>query len=150
MPKRRKNPGRGRLTRTRNTYEFIVQEPYGASAINGYRRAARHFGFRTLEDPTFGGSDAYRLLIHEDARKLRAAAKVLCEAYSSGDQNCIDEAESWLASASGVNWLSHDWKYWDSEQDEGTLGCLGWKRRVVEVDGRYRVALRRAARCHEP
>ena len=47
-PKKRRTP---RLIRNRRTFEFVIRYPHGIAAINGYRRAARHFNFHTLEDP---------------------------------------------------------------------------------------------------
>lgn len=131
-----------RLARTADTYEFLVRAPFGASAISGYRRAARHFGLHTLEDPTAEGSDAYRVLVHENARALARAAQVLEHAYGSDRQSAIDEAEVWLA-RSDVSWFAQDWKYWDMDQDEGALDCLGWKRFVVQSAKSYRITLRR-------
>jgi hypothetical protein len=134
-----------RLNRTSNTYEFFVRYPYGSSVIRGYRRAARHFGLHTLHDPTFAGSDGYRLLIHKSAKKLREAARVLGHAYAhaneTDDETLIDEAEFWLEIKSGVHWFSHDWKHWDQEQDEGALEHLGWRRVVVEEDDGFRITL---------
>ena len=71
-PKKRRTP---RLLRNRHTFEFVTRYPHGTSAINGYRRAARHFKFHTLEDPTTVGTDTCRLLIHKSARKLREACE---------------------------------------------------------------------------
>jgi len=143
-PKKRRTP---RLLRNRRTFEFVTRYPHGTAAINGYRRAARHFKFHTLEDPTTIGSDTCRLLIHKSARKLREAAKLLREAYASGDEELIDKAEMWLACDSGVHWFDQDWKYWDQEQDEGALECLGWERLIVESGDRYRVTLRVAKKA---
>ena len=139
-----------RLVRTRNVYEFIVRFPWGSSAISGYRRAARHFGFHTMEDPTLEGSDAYRVLVHKDARQLRAAAKMLSDAYSCEEDAPGEAAEMWLICESGIHYFTHDWKHWDPEQDEGALECLGWERRVVELNWpsgcAYRVTLRSGGR----
>ena len=74
------------------------------------RRAARHFKFHTLENPTAIGGDTCLLLIHKRARKLHEAAKLLREAYASEDEELIDKAEMWLACDSGVHWFDHDWK----------------------------------------
>ena len=130
----------GRLVRTADAYEFLVRYPWGASAIGGYRRAARHFGFHTREDPTFAGSDAYRLFVHKSAAMLRQAVKTLEVAYVSDQQAAIDDAELSIG-ASGVAWFAQDWKHWDPDQDEGALECLGWKRFVVETGKNYRVTL---------
>jgi hypothetical protein len=54
IAKKRHTP---RLLRNRRTYEFLIRYPHGTTAINGYRRAARHFKFHTLEDPTTVGTD---------------------------------------------------------------------------------------------
>lgn len=143
-PKKRRTP---RLLRNRHTFEFVTRYPHGTSAINGYRRAARHFKFHTLEDPTTVGTDTCRLLIHKSARRLREAAKILGEAYASGDDELINEAEMWLAHDSDVHWFDHDCKYWDEEQDEGALGCLGWERLIVESGDCYRVTLRVARKA---
>ena len=137
----RKQPTR-RLVRNRHTFEFLVRYPHGTAAINGYRRAARHFKFHTLEDPTTVGGDTCRLFVHKSAQKLREAAKVVGDAYTSGDDELIDEAEMWLATDSDVHWFDHSWKYWAIEQDEGALECLGWKRLIVESGASYRVTLR--------
>lgn len=129
-----------RLARTSDTYEFLVRYPWGASAISGYRRAARHFGFHTREDPTLAGSDAYRLFVHKSAAMLRQAVKTLEVAYVSDQQAAIDDVELSIG-ASGVAWFAQDWKHWDPDQDEGALECLGWKRFVVETGKNYRVTL---------
>ena len=94
-----------RLLRNRHTFEFVTRYPHGTSAINGYRRAARHFKYHALEDPTTVGTDTCRLLIHKSARKLREAMKRLGEAYSSNDEGLIAEAEMWLASDGGIDWF---------------------------------------------
>lgn len=119
-----------------NTFRFLVRDPWGISAINGYRRAARHFGYRTRLDPTCEGTDVCRILTHQEASKLREAAQVLTAAYESDDELSINAAESWLAE-NGVHWFSQDWKIWDPEQDEGALECLGWKRDVVSHNDRW-------------
>jgi hypothetical protein len=130
-----------RLKRTENRYEFLIRYPYGTSAVNGYRRAARHFGLHTLEDPTTVGTDTFRLLIHKSAKRLREAARILNRAYSADDETLINEAETWLAIESDIHWFDHDWKYWNQEQDEGALEQLGWKRIVVQVGNSFRVTL---------
>lgn len=135
---------RTRLKRTRNTYEFLIRYPYGISAINGYRRAARYFGLHTLEDPTTVGTDTCRLLIHKSTKRLRDAAKVLNHAYSSDDQTLIDTAEIWLTTESDVHWFDHDWKYWNQEQDVGALEQLGWNRVIIEASNSFRITLRLA------
>jgi hypothetical protein len=146
--KKNRKPGKpaARLKRTRNTYEFCIRYPHGTSAINGYRRAARHFGLHTLEDPSTLGTDTCRLFIHKDIRKLREAARVIKSAYASGDESLIEDAEEWLASGGGggggVTWFDHDWRYWDQEQDEGALECLGWNRGVVELGSQYRLTIK--------
>ena len=124
----------------------MTQYPHGTSAINGYRRAARHFKFHTHADPTSEGSDACRLLIHKNAGKLREAVKRLGEAHASDDDELIEKTEMWLASDSGVHWFDHDWKYWNQEQDEDALECLGWERFIVASGERYRVTLRKAGK----
>jgi len=143
-PKKRRTP---RLLRNRRTFEFVTRYPHGTAAINGYRRAARHFKFHTLEDPSTAGSDTCGLLIHKNAQKLCEAAKILKEAYASDDDGLIEKAELWLACDSGVHWFDHDWKYWDQQQDEGALECLGWERLIVESGARYRVRLRVARKA---
>ena len=132
---------RVRLARTADAYEFLVCSPFGASAISGYRRAARHFGLHTLEDPTAEGSDEYRILVHKSAPALRRAAEVLEHGYGSDRQSAIDEAEMWLAT-SNVTWFAQDWKHWDQDQDEGALERLGWKRFIVKAGKSYRITLR--------
>ena len=47
------------LRRTKTAFEFYISSPWGLSAVNGYRRAARHFGLHTLEDPTTLGTDSF-------------------------------------------------------------------------------------------
>jgi hypothetical protein len=135
-----------RLIRTRYVFEFFVRSPEGTSVINGYRRAARHFKLRTLEDPTTVGNDTCRLLIHKSGQKLGEAAKILDTAYSCDDETLIhgliDVAETWLAGESGVHWFDHHWRYWNQEQDEGALEWLGWHRQIIECGERYRVRLR--------
>ena len=132
---------RARLVRTADTYEFLVREPWGASAISGYRRAARHFGLHTMEDPTMEGSDAYRVFVHKSVSALRRAARMLDRAYTSNQQDAIDDAEIWLLD-NHLIWFAHDWHYWDEAQDEGALECLGWKRLVVKRENIYRITLR--------
>ena len=124
------------LTRDTRTYEFIVRYPHGTSAINGYRRAARHFGLHTREDSTTIGSDATRLFVHRDAARLRAADRTLSAAYASNDDSRIEDAEWWLAADSGVHWFEQDWNGWEPELDEGALEHLGWRREMTERDGR--------------
>jgi hypothetical protein len=127
--------------RTADTYEFLVRDPWGASAISGYRRAARHFGLHTMEDSTLAGSDRYRLFVHKRAAALRRVVKMLEIAYASNQQDAIDEAEMSLYSAH-VPWFAQDWKDWNAEQDEGALETLGWKRLMVKVENGYRVTLK--------
>ncbi len=126
------------LKRTRDTFEFFVCDPFGSSVMNGYRRAARHFGLHTLEDPGSVGTDTFRMLIHKSAGKLRRVANALAKVYESGDDI---EAEM-LLHDSGVHWFDHDWSYWCVEADEGALDQLGWIRRVTRCGPRYRVTLR--------
>jgi hypothetical protein len=126
----------------RRTYEFLVRYPHGASAINGYRRAARHFGLHTWIDPGSAGGDSTRLFIHEEAQRLRQTAARLSEAHAAGDDGLIASTEEWLAVESGVHWFHHDWKHWAIEQDEGALECLGWERTVSESGPCFRVNLR--------
>lgn len=78
-----------RLLRDRNTFEFFVKDPWGTSAIHGYRRACRHFGYHTLDDPTAAGSDDYRLLVSKNRKKLQQAAKVLKQ--TDGDGGVSDD-----------------------------------------------------------
>ena len=145
MKTTRKTSQRDRLARTAGIYEFLVREPFGASAISGYRKAARHFGLHTREDPTLAGSDGYRVFVHKSAARLRQAVKMLDVAYVSDQQNVIDDAEAELAGWH-VPWFAQDWKYWDAEQDEGALETLGWKRRIAKAGNGYRITLRRVGR----
>jgi len=48
IPKKQRTP---RLVRNRHTFEFVTQYPHGTSAINGYRRAARHFKLHFNREP---------------------------------------------------------------------------------------------------
>ena len=112
----------------------------------GYRRAARHFGFRTLVDPTSDGNDDTRILIHRSASLLHEAAKVLSRGYASDNETDAEEAELWLARESGVHWFHHDWERWDADQDLGALQNLRWKRRIVPRGDSYVVPLRIASR----
>ena len=135
-----------RLIRDRDTYEFIVRRPHGASAISGYRRAARHFGLHTQEDPSCGGSDSFRMFVSKDARKLRLAAKTINQAYATDDEDNINAAESHLLEAHDIHFFSSGWKSWDSQADEGTLEQLGWKRSIVEKPNHYRVTIQQVRR----
>ena len=137
----RRRPSRSvRLVRTADTYVFLVQYPFGGSVISGYRKAARHFGLHTMEDPTMEGADAYRVLVHKSRPAIRRAAQVLDRAYGSDQQSAIDDAEMWLT-RSNVTWFAQEWNYWDDAQDEGALACLGWKRLIVKSEKSYRVTL---------
>jgi hypothetical protein len=129
------------LRRNATTFEFVVRYPHGTSAINGYRQAARHFGFHTLEDPTTAGGDDTRVLIHRSASVLRRAARRLSKAWTSDLDGAADEGELWLATESGVSWFHHDWNYWDADQDNGALESLGWRRRISAQGDDYRVTL---------
>jgi hypothetical protein len=121
----------------------MVRYPWGLSAVSGYRKAARHFGLHTLEDPSTVGTTSFRILVHQDVTKLRRAAKVLADAYSSDDDHLVSKAENWLLSESGVNWFAQDGSWWDLARDEGALECLGWVRSVAELAGCSRVTIRR-------
>lgn len=135
-----------RLVRTKAVFEFIVRYPWGTSAINGYRKAARHFGFHTMEDPCYAGSDAYRTLIHKDANKLRAVAKAIGDANLSCQDDSIFEIEAQLFHAARVTFFAHDWKCWDISADEVALSNLRWKRRILETPNYYRVTIQLARR----
>jgi hypothetical protein len=94
------------------------------------------------------GTDSCRLLIHKSASKLREAAKRLGDAYTSGDDELIQEAEIWSSFDSDVHWFARDWKYWDQEKDDGALECLGWERLIVESGAKsYRVTIRVAKKA---
>jgi hypothetical protein len=99
--------------------------------------------FRTLDDPSTIGTTSFRLLIHKDWRVLCRASRVLKEAYASNDDQCIADAEDWLAIESDVHWFAQDGSWWDMARDEGALDCLGWTRSVVETPLRHRVTVRR-------
>ena len=135
-----------RLIRDRDTYEFIVRRPHGASAISGYRRAARHFGLHTLEDPSFTGGDSFRMFVSKDARKLRLLAKDIHQAYATGGDDAFDAAELLVMEADSVHFFTQDVNYWNIEDDEGALECLGWKRSIVEKPSYYRVTIQQAQR----
>jgi hypothetical protein len=146
MPRIKRRVKRRRVSS--RVYRFRVTYPFGTTAIHGYRRAARHFGLRTLLDPTCEGSDDWRLLIHEDPKLLRRTAKMLLEHARSDSNNedfLFEEDEILLRSK--VHWFAHDWKGWSIEQDEGAIDSLGWSRTVTELpDGSFQVELRRMPR----
>ena len=126
-----------------------IRDPVSPRNIGHQRippRRTSFSNFTRLKTPP-RGTDTCRLLIHKSARKLRKAAKLLDEAYSSDDEELIDGAELWLASDSGIRWFNHDWKYWDQDQDEGALESLGWERVIVESAACYRVTLRVARKA---
>lgn len=129
------------LRRTKGTFEFYARYPMGLSVMNGYRRAARHFGWHTLEDPSTIGTDSYRLFLHRKVEKLREASRKINDAYSSDDDSQVDDLEIWLASQSGLHWFDQDWKYWDEESDLTTLGFLGWSRHVLDLGKRSRITI---------
>jgi len=133
---------RRKLRRDARTFELIVRAPHGTSVIEGYRRAARHFGFRTLQDPTTAGGDDTRILIHRDAAVLRRAARALSKGWASENESDADEAELWLATESDVHWFHHDWRYWDAQQDRGALEHLGWTRKITQIGDTYLVHLK--------
>jgi hypothetical protein len=64
-----------------------------------------------MEDPTTERGDAYRLFVHKDARKLRAAVRFLMDPAVSDD-----DAEGWLICKGGLHWFAQDWRYWDASQ----------------------------------
>jgi hypothetical protein len=130
-----------RLKRTRKTYEFFVGIPYGSSAMNGYRKAARHFGFRTLEDPCTDGTDTFRLLIHKSSQKLRTVARMLQRAALSDDKCAIWDADMEIL-VSDIHYFHHNWRHWDQVQDEDALENLSWSRTVTKLGKRYRVTLK--------
>ena len=136
-----------RLKRTRLTYEFIVKHPYGAAAISGYQKAARHFGLHTRADPTTKGTDQFQLLVDRDPKKLRDTARQLsnlgCAASERDDDGILNE-EFDILLMSGVAWFAQDFNWWDVEGDEGALEHLGWARIVEKrTDGSFYVTLRR-------
>ena len=140
-----------RLIRNRSIFEFLVRYPHGSSAIAGYRRAARHFGLHTKDDPTFEGSDAYRLFIHRNARKLRAIAKAIEHANAITPDDTIYDVENDLFDEAQVTYFTQDWRFWDIPADESALENLGWKRYVLDTTYKsgnqvYCVTLNRSAR----
>lgn len=134
-------PGRRLLVRDSTTFEFVVRPPHGISAVVGYRKAARHFGLRTLVDPTTTGGDDTRILMHPSAAVLRKTAKALSRAMASENEGDAEDAEFWLARESGVHWFHHHWRHWDIDQDRGALENLGWRRRIVQSGDTYLVTL---------
>ena len=121
--------------------------PFGASAIEGYERAAHHFGLYTLHDPTFEGMDCYRLLVHDNFERLKSVGQQLSEleAPEENDDNLGGEIDILLPA--GLHWFSHTVGHWDIAQDEGALECLGWSRTIVDEmtasgDQIFRVRLR--------
>jgi hypothetical protein len=131
----RRPKGQPRLRRTRTLYEFFVRYPWGLSSIEGYRRAARHFGLRTLEHPMSRGSDSCCLLIHRSAGTLRKAARIDPE-----DGESLYERMTEL----GVSMIDHDWRQWCFELDMVALERLGLSAEAVECEeGVFRVLLRK-------
>ena len=128
-----------KLRRSREVYEFLVRYPWGFSSILGYRRAARHFGLHTLEDPSSRGQDSCCLLVHGSAQVLRDAAQV----------SPTIEPEDWddfypEMAKRGICVIDHDWKHWYPEDDKEPLAGLGLQAEFLEYEeGRYRVTLRR-------
>lgn len=129
-----------RSKRSATEFAFVVRYPWGTSAIEGYRRAAEHFGLCTRVDPTTDGDDVTRLLIHADAAVLARAVEGLLALLDGSDE---DDPYEWpdvdLLIEAGVHWFTQDWKHWDAEQDEGVLEGLG------EDDRRARPLLPRHA-----
>jgi hypothetical protein len=125
--------------RAAGVYKFTVREPWGTSVINGYRRAARHFGLHTRNDPTAEVSDSYRLLVHREAGKLRQVAAALTRLDADDPEFELNELEV----LTPVNWFWHHWRKWDKSQDEGALGNLAWKRTIIELKpGVFRVTIK--------
>ena len=156
MPRKRKTrvrPGRtkvitsgrkmggARLVRDGHTFEFYVRFPPGHFAMSGYRKAARHFGLHTLEDPSFEGTDAYRMFVDASATRLGAVATALQKACELDDGDDLDPVEDWVIQHPELNWFSHDWKHWDPEDDEGVLDELGWKRAITPTKSGCKVTL---------
>jgi hypothetical protein len=135
-----------RPRRSGSVYKFVLRDPWGTNAIYGYRRAARHFGLKTLEDPSLEGTDQWRLLVHKDAGLLRRTGKRLVEhniATSERDDDYVLVEEMDILLKSGVHWFAQDCNWWDIENDEGALESLGWARTVTEPQkGTYQVVLR--------
>jgi hypothetical protein len=130
--------------RSAKVFEFLVKYPWGISAISGYRRAARHFGLHTREDPSTVGNDSWCLFVHKDPRKLRQVVAQLSALDPSNSNYDVDEWS--IKVGSGVHWFWHDWKQWDIEADENAVKNLGWTRAVEDRgDGTYRVTIRRRA-----
>jgi hypothetical protein len=134
-----------RLQRSADIFEFIVDYPHGTSALAGYRKAARHFGWRTREDPTLAGGDQWRLLIGRDDRVLREAVRRLSESDESHESEDEDDLfpDMDILLDLNVHWIAQDWKYWDMEAEAGAMESLGWTRSVVPHGKRaFRVTLR--------
>jgi hypothetical protein len=153
FPMKRKTPpkslARAPLVRSREVFEFLVRDPYGSSAIAGYRRAARHFGLHTREDPAFEGSDAYRMFVHKDPRKLRVVAKAIGDVNEKCEDDTLDDQELEIFLKTDVTYFAQDWHYWDETADEAALKDLGWKRRIAESTDKsgnqiFRVTLKRS------
>jgi hypothetical protein len=133
-------PRQPKLERTRNTYEFLVRYPWGSSCMNGYRRAARHFGLHTLEDPSSRGNDAFLILIHKSYRVLKGVETI----SKNVDVDFWNNNFETEMCKRGIRWFFSDWKHWDPEDDDGALASLGWERTIVEYkEGCYRVMLRK-------
>jgi hypothetical protein len=115
----------------------------GGHLINGYRKACRHFGYRTLEDPTTVGNDDWRLLIHKEMKKLRRAARVLNETDNDGvvSDELYDQKEEWLQFERGVTWFHHDWRHWYWREDKNTFEELRWDGIITECKDYYRVTI---------
>src|SRR5262245_44477977 len=88
---------KGRRTRKRtsrnrpSTFLIHVTYPSGTTSIQGYLKASRYFGKRTLLDPTCEGMDDCRLLIHNEAKVLWQTAKKLLEHACS--VSCEEDSE---------------------------------------------------------
>jgi hypothetical protein len=138
---------RTRLKRSARIFEFIVDYPHGTRAVAGYRKAARHFGWRTRDDPSMAGSDQWRLLIGRDERELRLVAKRLRDFADEEASSDVEEDDPWpdldILLEADVHWISQDWRYWDIESDAGAMEHLGWSRTIVPHGKRgFRVTLR--------
>ena len=146
-----KTPRSAPLLRNRTTFEFLVRYPHGSTAISGYRRAARHFGLHTKEDPAFEGSDAFRIFVHKDPRKLRALAKAIGDAYATISDNTIFDVDYDIITSADVAYFEQDWRWWDETSDREALKHLGWKRRIRKFHDKsgsefFRLTLQHMAR----
>jgi hypothetical protein len=134
-----------RLRRSERIFEFIVDYPHGTRAVAGYRKAARHFGWRTREDPSFDGLDQCRLLIDRDPKALRRVAQRLLNYVpdETDDEDDYLSAELDILLEANVAWITQDWKYWDIDSDDGAMEHIGWSRTIAPHGKHgFRVTLR--------